>query len=471
MSLNEDLSPCVLNTPSLVVSTAINQNSSQSASDTSYISTPSTTTMASLIMSSNSFENPVGKIKNNLRQSFREPTTSPFQTLLSLSPKTQTKAITREEMIEPSSSILLPPSTAEVVRVIESIQNTKLSKTEVTTPLESAHIRELITTPDSSLSPKKKILLRSQSENELTPTTTASQIDLQSQFLPINDTTHKSHKEENLSTESKVHAPIMISNTDNNTNNHISIQNNIHRSYGGATSPISSNNKYVQIIIENQLHTFQLDQHGHTHILKDGEMQPTNKRAFQQININNDETSGVIVQNQQNMSNEVTSSDQSLHQVKRQKVVSTVPAGSNSSGVNSHQPHVVPPVTTNIYPQHQPPITQQTFTGTTEGDPDTRRQQIRESNREAARRCRERRRQYIETLEANLDQQKQQNQKLELEIQHLKRENSQLKTILNETTLNKLSRSSAQINGQTDKNITVTNDTDINKFLQQKQFL
>ncbi|CAF0819346.1 unnamed protein product [Didymodactylos carnosus] len=435
MSLNEDLSPCALNTPSLPMSTTIIQHNPLSEAGTSYISSTTTTrTMTTLITVPNSFENPLIKIKNDLKQSFREPTTSPFQSILSS--KTPTTIIRKEDVSEASPGILIPPSTAEVMSVIESIQGTKPSKTEATNLTESTQLHELTSIPDSSLSPKKKILLRSQSENELTATSAVLQADHQ-QFLSITD---KPHEEENLTTESKLHASVMVNNTHNNTNNHASIQN-VHHDFTSDASQTQSGNKYIQIVFNNQLHTFHLDQYGQPH----DELPTTNKRTFQQTNMNNDETVSVIVQNQQNMSNEVTSSDQPFHQAKRSKVA-TAAAAAGTNGLRSYQTHTITPATTNSYQQQQqqsPPIAQPTVSGVAIGESDVRRRQIRDSNREAARRCRERRRQYIETLETNLEQQKQQNQKLELDIQHLKRENIQLKTILSETTITKLSKSSS----------------------------
>ena len=66
---------------------------------------------------------------------------------------------------------------------------------------------------------------------------------------------------------------------------------------------------------------------------------------------------------------------------------------------------------------------------------DERRQQIRDSNREAARRCRERRRKYIEELEGTLDQHKTQIKQLTEKLIISERENSQLKAIIGEMKL------------------------------------
>jgi hypothetical protein len=69
------------------------------------------------------------------------------------------------------------------------------------------------------------------------------------------------------------------------------------------------------------------------------------------------------------------------------------------------------------------------------GGDDQRKKQIRDSNREAARRCRERRRQYIEQLEGNLEQCKLQIKQLNEKLSRAERENTQLRTIINETKI------------------------------------
>jgi septal ring factor EnvC (AmiA/AmiB activator) len=73
---------------------------------------------------------------------------------------------------------------------------------------------------------------------------------------------------------------------------------------------------------------------------------------------------------------------------------------------------------------------------------DQRKQQIRDSNREAARRCRERRRQYIEQLEGNLEQHKIQIKQLNEKLTRTERENTQLRTLLTEADMFQLRHSS-----------------------------
>lgn len=116
--------------------------------------------------------------------------------------------------------------------------------------------------------------------------------------------------------------------------------------------------------------------------------------------------------------NEVTSSNQ-LMGVKRSKVapIQTNPIKSNSSFPTSS-------TTNDNDNNNNKPLSD-----------DQRKRQIRDSNREAARRCRERRRQYIEQLEGNLDQCKQQIKQLNDKLALAERENTQLRAILTETKI------------------------------------
>ena len=66
---------------------------------------------------------------------------------------------------------------------------------------------------------------------------------------------------------------------------------------------------------------------------------------------------------------------------------------------------------------------------------DQRKKQIRDSNREAARRCRERRRNYIEQLEGNLEQHKLQIKQLSEKVSRAERDNTQLRAMLGESKL------------------------------------
>ncbi|CAF0789461.1 unnamed protein product [Didymodactylos carnosus] len=162
----------------------------------------------------------------------------------------------------------------------------------------------------------------------------------------------------------------------------------------------NNNSSFIQIIIDQKPYTLQVETQ-ETNFDKMDDSYDMKQVMEQEIK---SQDSSATTNVTQNMSNEVTSSNR-IPRVKRprlnQSLVSTnLPSVSNNNGT---------------------------------GDVG-RRKHIRDSNREAARRCRERRRQYIETLENNLEREKEKTQKLEVDLQNLKRENTQLKTILSETT-------------------------------------
>ncbi|CAF3978873.1 unnamed protein product, partial [Rotaria sp. Silwood2] len=128
--------------------------------------------------------------------------------------------------------------------------------------------------------------------------------------------------------------------------------------------------------------------------------------------------------------NEVTSTDQ-LSTAKRQR---TAPEQMNPTVMNfrsTFPTSAVSAAATNT-------LTSTTTTNGSNGNggsDDQRKKQIRDSNREAARRCRERRRQYIEQLEGNLEQHKAQIKQLNDKLARVERENTQLRAILSETKL------------------------------------
>ncbi|CAF0858965.1 unnamed protein product, partial [Didymodactylos carnosus] len=278
----------------------------------------------------------LSKIKQDLKQSLteRKPTQSPFKNIF-----LQQVANLQQQTSSPD----VPPSTAEVMRDIESFESTK--------PVSLAELCQLRdsflpTSPpvSSSVPPKKKFIIRNHtltSDNFLTDN--------------INN------------------------NNDNNNNN---------------------NSSFIQIIIDQKPYTLQVETQ-ETNFDKMDDSYDMKQVMEQEIK---SQDSSATTNVTQNMSNEVTSSNR-IPRVKRprlnQSLVSTnLPSVSNNNGT---------------------------------GDVG-RRKHIRDSNREAARRCRERRRQYIETLENNLEREKEKTQKLEVDLQNLKRENTQLKTILSETT-------------------------------------
>lgn len=114
--------------------------------------------------------------------------------------------------------------------------------------------------------------------------------------------------------------------------------------------------------------------------------------------------SNIVFNEKRSMPNEVTSSDPTIG-IKRQKIHSNSPVNFRSTMPSETIPMV---------------------------NDDQRKKQIRDSNREAARRCRERRRQYIEQLEATLEQHKNQIKQLSDKLISSERENAQLKTIITE---------------------------------------
>jgi hypothetical protein len=122
----------------------------------------------------------------------------------------------------------------------------------------------------------------------------------------------------------------------------------------------------------------------------------------------------------------VTSTDQLLT-IKRQK---TTPMPINTTAV-SFRPSLQSAATV---PTANTLITTNGL-NTGGGSDDQRKKQIRDSNREAARRCRERRRQYIEQLEGNLEQYKLQLKQITEKLTRVERENTQLRTILSETKI------------------------------------
>lgn len=127
--------------------------------------------------------------------------------------------------------------------------------------------------------------------------------------------------------------------------------------------------------------------------------------------------------------NEVTSTDQ-LTNAKRQRTVS-MPINTTSVNFRTSYPSSSGATVTNTL------ASSATTNGSnaTGGSEDQRKKQIRDSNREAARRCRERRRQYIEQLEGNLEQYKVEVKQLRDKLVRLERENTQLRAILSETKI------------------------------------
>lgn len=134
----------------------------------------------------------------------------------------------------------------------------------------------------------------------------------------------------------------------------------------------------------------------------------------------------IIPQQQQAIADEVSSTAQSSG-TKRQKIVS-MPA--NTTLVNFRSATAAPSSSAAL--TANPAELSPNESG---GSDDQRKKQIRDSNREAARRCRERRRQYIEQLEGNLEQAKTQIKQLNEKLARVERENIQLRTLIAESNI------------------------------------
>jgi len=273
---------------------------------------------------------------------------------------------------------------------------------DITTTLNS-DINRLDTSPTHpmvvNVSPKKKLLIRSQSHTESTsPTSIPMNNYSQSQKLNLDDdNSNDDHHFQRLHD-----LPILTHTMDSNQ------QNDIKPTFSIQLRP--DQNKQQQPIIINN-----------------------NKRTFQQAIIGNSipKANSIIIPQ-----NEVTSSGQLLG-VKRQKMT-PIPMNNISLRSSTRDDHI--------------------------GGDDQRKKQIRDSNREAARRCRERRRQYIEQLEGNLEQCKLQIKQLNEKLSRAERDNTQLHAIITETKIfhpsSRLSSNEAMIDFA--NVIATTNGIDIN---------
>lgn len=123
--------------------------------------------------------------------------------------------------------------------------------------------------------------------------------------------------------------------------------------------------------------------------------------------------------------NEVSSTDQ-LSSVKRQRTAGSISSNPTVMNIRPTFPSAGSATATNNLGDTSP-------NGNIPDD--QRKKQIRDSNREAARRCRERRRNYIEQLEGNLEHHKGQIKQLTEKLNRIERENTQLRAILSETKI------------------------------------
>jgi len=150
-------------------------------------------------------------------------------------------------------------------------------------------------------------------------------------------------------------------------------------------------------------------------------------------------TNSILI-SQQPVINEVTSSDQLLG-IKRQKMT---PIPTNNLTLRSSY---ASPTNDNNNDNNV-------------GSDDHRKKQIRDSNREAARRCRERRRNYIEQLEGNLEQCKLQIKQFSENLARAERENTQLRAIITETK--RFHQTSRILTNDSMMDFSTTNGIDLN---------
>jgi len=373
--------------------------------------------------SSSSGDVKLSRIEDDLKKSLftRLPTPSPFATIAtangtgisSMSFQTATENTTVPEV----------PSTADVVLALESLTNTSVAKylpKPMSTENSEREINALINenNRDSSpimnsghlVSPKKIFLIRSQS---ITDATSPAAV-----VAATNSTTHS---------QKTTHGDIGTMNLSSELDEENSMDDSVSNHFSRNPDEISVSNHsngiqhptFSTTMTNGTDGVYSVQQHS---IVK---QQPTaaahvinNKRAFQQTIPNPMTKSTQIIIPTGAVTNEVTSTDQSLTP-KRQKT---------NSNIMNFRPTSSSTTTTTIPTAAHSP-------NAGGGSDDQRKKQIRDSNREAARRCRERRRQYIEQLEGNLEQSKLQIKQLTEKLTRVERENLQLRALLSETKL------------------------------------
>ncbi|CAF3555537.1 unnamed protein product [Rotaria sp. Silwood1] len=417
-----EFSSSVLDTPSLMTpnislnpimykisqaSTTVDINTEDNNDLSSNSSSIITTNDESLSMSSNDIK--LSKIENDLKQTFaqrRKPTESLFQQMAKAGVLTFPNVSVPPTTDDAISTEI--PSTAEVMSVIESFSkestqdNTERETTTIITGDSNNHFDTSSShTMGVVVAPKKKLLQRTQSRTEPTsPTSITNNLFSQSPRTDSDDVGLMDDDRQSYSNTDfqPLHdLPLLIHPIDSNPQ----LDNGLKPSY-----TIQSKS----------------DQNGvHPTMIKQQPMTPTNKRTFQQTIIGGSmaKTNSVLI-SQQPAINEVTSSHQ-LSGIKRQK---PTPIQANTLHSNS----LIPLSST----KNDNNINNNNNNNSILSD-DQRKKQIRDSNREAARRCRERRRQHIEQLEGTLEQCKQQIKQLSEKLSHAERENTQLRAILSET--------------------------------------
>ncbi|CAF1566002.1 unnamed protein product [Rotaria magnacalcarata] len=457
-----------------------NGNDISSTSNPSSILSTSSETSSCL----SSADAKVSRIQDELKQSFnetRQPTPSPFQKMSSTPVSNFDKPILPNANDDAAS--MKVPSTADVVTDLEALTNanplqfqSKVLMNEnqeyETMPSTSDNIR-YDASPTVNLginvSPKKQFLIRSQSHTE--PASAMQNNNHLSQSQKSNHDNSMLNTQNDLDDENSMDdsigndftrvsdLPIITHSMDiNNDNNNQQLQSAIdsgHEQYHNMQLKIERNMIHHEAAKQQNLVSNHINNNNNNS--NNNNNNNNTKRSFQQTNTGNtmptlSKTNTIIMT--QSTLNEVTSTDQ-LSNVKRQRIAS-IPINAT---VMNFRPSFTAASTSGVIPTNT--LTSNTITNG--GSDDQRKKQIRDSNREAARRCRERRRQYIEQLEGNLEQYKTQIKQLSDKLARLERENTQLRAILSETKIvhqgSRISANEAHIDYA---NVMVTTGMDIN---------
>ncbi|CAF4174829.1 unnamed protein product [Rotaria sp. Silwood2] len=467
-----EYTPGLLETPSMMTPNIVLHASMKSVFNTALANIPnprdtmSTSNSSPVLTTSSETQSPistadvkVSKIEDELKLSFsepRKPTPSPFQKMSSTNVFNLDKPPT--VITNDDGTTIEIPSTADVVKELEALTNTNPLQFQVKLLNNNDnHEREITATMNGDnirydspptlnmgiVSPKKKFLIRSQSHTEpMSPIIINNNL---SQSQKPNNDNSILNLQNGLDDENSIEDPI---------GNHFTRVSDIPTIAHSNNTNIDNNQQFKPIIDNRHEHHLNIqfkNEHNmmpHS-VLKQQQQIVINsnnnnnnnnhnndnnpKRTFQSTNIGNNipalTKANTIVMPQAPV-NEVTSTDQ-LSTAKRQR---TAPEQMNPTVMNfrsTFPTSAVSAAATNT-------LTSTTTTNGSNGNggsDDQRKKQIRDSNREAARRCRERRRQYIEQLEGNLEQHKAQIKQLNDKLARVERENTQLRAILSETKL------------------------------------
>ncbi|CAF1152442.1 unnamed protein product [Adineta ricciae] len=382
----------------------------------------------------------VSRIEDELKQSLsepRKPTPSPFQKISSTPVFNLDKPV--PVIVTDDGITVEVPSTADVVKELEALTNVNPLTLQAKTLTNETNEREASTMNGDNIrydspptinmgnivSPKKKFLIRSQSHTE--PTS------------PIQNNNNNSQSQKSDNSISNTQNGFDDENSmDDSMNNSFARIPDLHAGTHHSDTHVNNNHQFKSTIDNaNDLNIqLRLDHNGLPHSLN---KQQTiimnsinqNKRPYPQANLGTGNPAmtktGTLIIPQPSL-NEVSSSDLSTN-VKRQR---TVPIPMNTTSMSFRPPF--PSSSTSGNASHAIPSTTNNSNSNV-GTEDQRKKQIRDSNREAARRCRERRRQYIEQLEGNLEQYKLQIKQVSDKLARVERENTQLRAILSETKI------------------------------------